>query len=139
MDIERVKGNEMFSARAAVRIEWVAVLKNRREQRGLKLIPEQTRALCRHEIHEFILTDEPGRRPGETVNRVAYLGFGVVKTGGILVVGDKMMTGDLAVGKLIGFDQTHMPNHMNIVLFSEQMLTGEEHGFVPGQIMIIGD
>ncbi len=127
----------MYSVKADIRIELVALLKGRREHRELKLIPEQTRAVCRNEIHEFIVTDERDHHPGDTVNRIAYLGFGEVKTGGLLAVGDMVRIDGQEVGKLVGFDRTHLPSHMNIILFSSKMLTGEEHGFSPGQVMII--
>ena len=51
----------------------VTVLDSTHEQRGLKLIPTYSRALQKNSIHELIATDETGKRPGDTANKIAYL------------------------------------------------------------------
>lgn len=105
---------------------FVAVMKNKREQRGLQLIHPNTRAIRRHEIHEFMVTDESGAAPGGTVNRIAGLGFVEFTAGGILAQGDVLMVGESIIGEIIGFDESHMPNHQNILVRSPELRSGIE-------------
>ena len=106
----------------------VAVSEREHEARGLVLVPQRTRCLCRHEIHELIVTDETGKGPGDTVDRVAYLGFFELTTGGLLIQGDELVIGGTDIGRVIGFDATHMPNHYNIVIEGWTRLTGKDRG-----------
>jgi hypothetical protein len=91
------------------------------DSRGLKLISPKSRALLKHEIHELILTDEQDAGPDSTVNRISTLGFFEVDNGGIVVVGDKIAVDGRVIGEIAGFDVTHMPNHINIVLKSNKL------------------
>ncbi len=129
--------DEMYGDKADIGLALKVVMRGRRETREFELIGEQTRTLCRHEVHEFILTDEEGQGPGGIVNRCAYIGFAEVLDGGLIAVGDRLEAGGLLIGTVVGFDYNHMPNHMNIVLHSENMRTGEELGFRPGQSMVL--
>jgi hypothetical protein len=94
------------------------------ERRGLRLIAPRTRALLSSQIHELVLTDEPNAAPNHTVDRVFILGFMEVKTGGIVAVGDSVSVAEKVIGHVAGFDETHMPNHMNLVIVAKQ-LTGQ--------------
>jgi hypothetical protein len=96
--------------------ELVALVDLTLESRGLELIVPRSRAVLVNEIHELILTDEKDAGPGKIVNHVSVIGFFEVKTGGIIVVGDKVSAGNKIIGEIAGFDFTHMPNHMNIVI-----------------------
>ena len=107
---------------------FVAVLKDHREGRGLQLIRPATRAIRREEIHEFILTDEPDAGPGSVVNRVSYVAFAEFTKGGMLVEGDRVVVNGESIGEIAGFDETHMPNHQNIVVRGPKRLTGRELG-----------
>jgi len=49
-------------------------------------------------------------------NRVTVLGFFEVETGGIILIGDQASLDGAPIGEVVGFDQTHMPNHMNILV-----------------------
>ena len=107
---------------------FVAVLKDHREDRGLQLIRPATRAIRREEIHEVILTDEPDAGPGGEVNRVSYVAFAEFAKGGLLVEGDRVVVNGESIGEIAGFDETHMPNHQNIVVRGPKRLTGRELG-----------
>ena len=118
----------------------VAVLEGRLEDRGLQLISPPSRAVLRHEIHELILTDETEAGPGGKVERIAYLGFFEVAEGGIIRAGDAVIIAGRKVGVIAGYDETHMPNHLNIILKDEQRITGSELGIELGdEIMIKGE
>lgn len=115
----------------------VAVLEGRLEERGLRLIQPVSRVLQAGSIHELIGTDEPGAGPGATVDRIAYLGFFEVKGGGVVVVGDSVSVGGKYVGKVVGFDETHMPNHQNVVISMVQRASGADLGVRLGSRVVM--
>lgn len=104
------------------------VLRGSLEDRGLRLIKPISRAIRAGEIHELVATTEETALPGEMVNRIAYLGFVEFANGGVLVAGDTIRIGGLATGVVAGFDETHAPNHLNIVV----RLPGGKSGFELG-------
>lgn len=127
------------SKKADVAAELVVILSTKREDRGLKLITPHTRAVLRNEIHEFIITDEEEARPTATVNRVASLCFAEIKKGGVIAWGDKVIVEGRLMGEIVGFDETHMPNHMNVIIRANERKSGFELGVALGQKMIITD
>ena len=96
------------------------------KKRGLQLIPSYTRALLKNEIQELIITDEKKAGPRKKVNNISYLGFVRIEEGGIVAVGDKAYLEGIIIGEVAGFDETHMPNHWNIVIKSSKKATGIE-------------
>lgn len=106
----------------------VVILRGRLENRGLSLIAPISRAVQKNEIHELIVTDEAGAGPGSRVDRIAYAGFVEIISGGILLAGDELICGGKSLGKIAGFDETHLPNHLNIVLQAGERLDGVERG-----------
>lgn len=115
----------------------IAVLRTSRVDRGLKLIAERTRCIRRSDIHEFIITNESDPRPGGAVDRIGYLAFVEFETGGVIAAGDVMSIDGRDVGQLVGFDETHAPNHMNIVIRSEDRTAGLARGIELGQSVIL--
>lgn len=110
--------------------ELVAVLDLKLDGRGLKLILPRSRAIKRGEIHEVIITTEDAS-PGEEVGYAVYVGFWEASVGGIVEVGDELWIGGKRIGVLLGFDETHFPNHLNMV-FRGEPLTGKERGLSLG-------
>ncbi|MBO8168021.1 MAG: hypothetical protein H0Z35_02405 [Thermoanaerobacteraceae bacterium] len=110
----------------------VVVLDGRLEERNLQLIAPISRAVLQGEIHELILTDEPEVGPKKKVNKIAYLGFFEVSQGGVMVVGDELSVAEKKVGTVAGFDETHMPNHLNIIIATDQRVSGLERGLELG-------
>jgi len=115
----------------------VVVLDGRYDERGLKLITQPSRCLLKNEVHEMILTDETVK-PGDTVNRIAYLGFFVVGESSVIVAGDEVKVAGKVVGKIAGFDETHMPNHYNIVIGSSERISGNERNLQLDDEVVIG-
>ena len=105
----------------------VAVLSNKFEKRGVKLIPQPSRAVLKNEIHELMLTDEAAA-PNDTVDSIFCLGFFEVACPGVIVMGDTLTVADRPIGTVAGFNGDHMPNHLNIVIHSTAPKTGEEMG-----------
>jgi len=106
---------KVYGDRRPVLGEVVALLHITFEKRGLKLIEARSRATPINEIHELMITNEEAA-PGGGANRVSAIAFFEVKCGGVIVVGDKVSIGGKALGDLAGFDMTHMPNHMNVLV-----------------------
>lgn len=105
----------------------VAVLNWSHDNRQLKLMYPASRCVLKNEIHELVLTNEKAK-PGDIVNKVSYIGFFEVTKGGVVLQGDEVFIGNQRVGEIVGYDETHMPNHMNLVIFSNTLKTGREKG-----------
>ncbi len=115
----------------------VVVLDGKYEDRGLQLIPQPSRCLIANEVHELILTDE-NKGPGDTVDKIAYIGFFVVRESTVITVGDEVKINGQLIGKIAGFDETHMPNHYNIVLYGEERISGNERNLNLDDEIVIG-
>jgi hypothetical protein len=114
-----VFGMNPYVSKSAVVGRVVAVLRGVTDRRGLYLTEYRSRAVPAGQIHELMVTDE--QAPVEsTVNRVALIAFFEVTEGGVLLIGDRVTIGGKQVGELAGFDETHMPNHLNICLRGER-------------------
>ena len=129
------KHNPYFAKRPVLG-KVVVVLDGVYENRGLSLIKPPSRALKRSEIHELILSDEQCS-PGDTVNKIAYLAFVEILQGSVIVQGDVVIIGRQEVGTIAGYDETHMPNHLNIVLKGNRV-TGRELAIDVDATVVIG-
>lgn len=109
----------------------VVVLDGHLTGRGLSLIKPPSRALQQHEIHELILTNEEAV-PGATVQEVWYAGFFEVLAGGMAIVGSQVAVDGKEIGVLAGFDETHLPNHLNIIIKTSRPATGAEANLALG-------
>jgi len=121
-----------------IRSSVVAVLKAVRDERGLVLIPQRTRCFRSQDIHEILLTDELGAGPGVTVNRVASIAFVGFEQGGVVAEGDVLTKDSLVIGEVVGFDETHAPNHINIVVRNSNRASGIELGIQLREKLIFG-
>jgi len=117
-----------YAAKRAVTGKLAVILRGKLEQRGLELIPAISRAVQKHEIHELIVTDDAGAAPGKKVDKIAYLGFVEIGEGGVLVAGDELSCQGKVLGRIVGFDETHLPNHLNIVVHAVSRADGVESG-----------
>jgi hypothetical protein len=105
--------------------EVVYVLHQEATERRMRLEQIYSRAVLRSEIHEIITTAEAGG-PGQTVDVVSYVAFFEVSQGGVLRVGDVVRIGDHMIGELAGFDLTHYPNHLNLVVRAASARSGKD-------------
>lgn len=126
-----------YAKKKPLRGNLLVVLDGKYEERGLKLIPQPSRCLLADEVHELILTDE-SKGPGDIVDKIAYLGFFVVRESSVVVVGDEVKVDGSIVGRIAGFDETHMPNHYNIVIYTEKRVSGNERDLEIDDKVIIG-
>ena len=115
-----------YAANRRVEGEVVTVLDSTHEARGLKLISTFSRALKKNSIHELIATDELDKKPGDIANRIAYLAFFEVTRGGCVIVGETLFVNGKPIGQILGFDETHEPNHLNIIIGVKKRQTGPQ-------------
>ncbi len=114
-DLKRMTPS-VYGERRPVEGVVVALLHIAFDDRDLKLIQTKSRTLRHEDIHELMITDEEEAAPGGGANRVRALAFFEVEKSGLIVVGDKVTVEDNDLGTLAGYDETHMPNHMNILV-----------------------
>lgn len=95
----------------------------RRANRGIVPILQKTRCVCAGSVHELIVYVQANPESG-VIDETGYIGFAEFLTGGVLRCGDKVYRNAEYLGELAGFDETHMPNHLNILLRCTQMATG---------------
>ena len=129
-------GTRGEAVRVPLEARFVGVLNNRNDGRGLVLINAHTRCVRRYDIHEFIVTDEPTAAPGATVNGVHYIGFAELQAGGVLAEGDAVRIGGEIIGSIAGFDESHFPNHYNVVIRGPRRVTGVELAQKPGDLIV---
>jgi len=135
---EKLITGSLCSKKALVRGRVVAVMDAKLSHRGLQLIISPTRALLSGEIHELIVTDEEDAGSGKVVNRIAYIGFFELEKGGVVAKGDKVTLKRKSIGEIVGFDETHAPNHLNIIIKSSKRKSGKELGVELGDRLTIG-
>ena len=133
----RINVDKAFVKKKTIRGQIVAVLDLVLPERELHLITPHSRALKKYEIHELFITNDPNAKPGDTIKGATYICFFEVIEGGISLVKDKVIINGLNVGEIIGFDETHMPNHLNIVCYSKIRKTGKELGLNIGDEVFI--
>jgi hypothetical protein len=112
---------DVYGDRRPVSGEVVALLHVYFEDRGLKLIETKSRAMQRGEIHELMITDEQEAAPGGGASRIRAVAFFEVEAGGLAVVGDEVTISGRPLGTLAGYDLTHMPNHMNVLVKTQSV------------------
>jgi|SRR5690554_470171 len=127
-----------YFAKVSLKGKLVVILDGEYPNRGLSLIPQPSRAICRNDIHELILTDSDAG-PGDTVDPIAYLGFMEFQQGGVMVAGDKVIIDGEEVGYISGFDETHMPNHLNIVVKGRRISGRQRNLKLEQQVEFIKD
>ena len=125
----------VYGERRQVEGEVVALLHVSFQDRGLRLIETKSRAVRLNEMHELMITDEDAA-PGGGADRVRAIAFFEVSRSGLIVVGDRVSVGAKPLGVLAGYDETHMPNHMNMVvkapsLDEPEMRVGDKVRFKP--------
>lgn len=106
----------------------VLVYRHRRVSRRMELSPFSTRCVRRGEVHEIVVTADDRADGDPIVADVAYLGFAEFQDGGVLVVGDEVMWREERLGSVLGFDLSHAPNHLNVIVATSAPTSGEDLG-----------
>lgn len=124
---------DFFHAKRPVQGVVVVVLDGYLDNRALSLIQPISRAYPQHGIIELIATDEPSAAPGKSVQAIAYLGFVELLTSGVIVAGDEVVARGEVVGTIAGYDDTHMPNHQNVIVSVTKRVSGKDLGWRVGE------
>src|SRR5438045_2575549 len=82
-----------YVARRAASGQLVALMDGQVEARGFQLVGYPTRGLRAGELHELVVTDEPGLETSARIDRVAYQGFVEITQAGVAVRGDRLVIG----------------------------------------------
>lgn len=93
------------------------------DDRGMRLSPSGSRCIPVGQIHELVTTTDRPTNAGDIVDNVGFLGFVEFKDPAMLCRGDEVWLGDLRIGTLAGFDESHFPNHYNILIRSDRLWT----------------
>ncbi|PKW16742.1 DUF6917 domain-containing protein [Saccharopolyspora spinosa] len=112
-----------------MRLNWVAVMDHTRHDRAIEPAKWATRCISAGEVHEFI---NVGPSPRYPVDHVEYYGFAAFETSGVLAVGDALVCDGRNLGTISGFDETHMPNHYNILVEGAHLRNGHTLGLTAG-------
>ena len=107
----------------------VKVLVHSRDDRGMRLEEFASRCVRQGEVHELVTTDHAVDDP--RIDRVGFLGFTEISHGGVIDRGDEVHIGGEYVGKVLGFDACHFPNHYNILIHRDAPVTGEQIALTP--------
>lgn len=109
----------------------VKVLVHRREDRGMVLEGYASRCVRQGEVHELVTTDHTQTSPGTRIDRVAFLGFAEISCAGVIDRGDQVWINDRRIGRVLGFDACHVPNHYNILISADVPQSGLDLGLEP--------
>ncbi|MBJ7311267.1 Gfo/Idh/MocA family protein [Rugamonas sp. CCM 8940] len=104
----------------------VKLLRHSSHARGMTLIEARSRCVRAGELHELVSTDQAGLGSGDRVDRVGFIGFMEATGAGVIDVGDTFHIGDQAIGVVLGFDECHFPNHYNILISTDRLLTASD-------------
>lgn len=118
----------MSEWKSAVGGRLVKLLSHTRTDRGMTLAPYATRCLLRGEIHEIVTTDQHGAAAGDRIDRVGFVGFAELERGGVVERGDVALAGGRPFGRVLGFDDCHFPNHLNVLVEADRLLTADDLG-----------
>ncbi|MFE9424010.1 Gfo/Idh/MocA family protein [Kitasatospora sp. NPDC006697] len=109
---------------------------HRRTDRGMVLSPWASRCVRAGEVHELVTTtDRPGST-GDRVDAVGFLGFAEFRTATVVERGDQVWADGRLLGVVAGFDECHYPNHYNILIDTDRLLTGEDVDLRAGHTVV---
>ncbi|WP_306317854.1 MULTISPECIES: Gfo/Idh/MocA family protein [unclassified Streptomyces] len=125
--IGRVKETRLrMSPKDPAAARMVKLLYHRREDRGMVLSPWRSRCVRAGEVHELVTTVDRPAHAGDVVDRVGFLGFAEFPVGAVIERGDLVTGPGGPLGRVAGFDECHAPNHYNILIDTDRVLTAED-------------
>jgi predicted dehydrogenase len=112
-----------MSSKGAATARVVKLLYHSRDDRGMRLSEWRTRAVRVGEIHELVTTTDAPVDPGDRVYRVGFLGFVEFSSPTVIGRGDEVYVDDRRIGTVAGFDECHFPNHYNILIDTDAVVS----------------
>lgn len=135
--IARAKERRLrMTAKSPVDTTVVKLLFHARTDRGMTFSPWLSRCVPAGQIHELVTTTDRPSRPGDRVDRVGFLGFTEFRAPAVVERGDEVWLGErLRLGVVAGFDECHAPNHYNILIGTDRLLTAGDVDLRPGDLV----
>jgi hypothetical protein len=128
---------DFFHAKRDVPARVAVVLDGHLENRNLQLIQPMSRAYPEKTIIELIATDDPEAKPGSVVQPIAYIAFVEIEKSGVILAGDEVVWNGTTIGTIAGYDDTHMPNHQNVIVSVTKRISGKELGLSVDDTIVI--
>lgn len=119
-------------AKDPVSTRVVKLLFHSLDGRGMTFSPWLSRCVPAGQIHELVTTTDRPARPGDRVDRVGFLGFTEFRAPAVIERGDEVWLGQRRLGTVAGFDECHAPNHLNILIDADRLLTAGDVDLRPG-------
>ncbi|WP_435612784.1 Gfo/Idh/MocA family protein [Streptomyces sp. bgisy159] len=113
-------------AKDPVGARLVKLLFHRRTDRGMRLSPWRSRCVRAGDVHELVTTTDRPATTGDRVDHVGFLGFAEFPAGTVIERGDLVTGPGGPIGRVAGFDECHAPNHYNILIDTDRVLTAED-------------
>jgi hypothetical protein len=136
---QKLSTKSFFHSKIEMKGKVVVVLDGKMENRNLNLIIPPSRAFKKHDIIELIGTDDENAAPGNNVDQIAYIGFVEILNSGVVLVGDEVKCNEKVIGTIIGYDDTHLPNHQNVIVKVDTRIPGKDLGLkLENEIIITG-
>ncbi|MCL2897124.1 DUF6917 domain-containing protein [Brenneria tiliae] len=118
--------SESIGNKVIVSGQIVKKLFHKQNDRGMTLIEFSSRCVRRGEIHELVTTTHHSLKPRDLIDKVGFIGFIEIKNPGVIEKNDLVFAGESYVGRVIGFDECHFPNHYNILIESDQLFCAND-------------
>lgn len=115
----------------------VAIVGGQEEPLTVTLMMEATRALHQGCVYELVYTGADAR-PGNRVTGGSTLGFFEVRQASVAVVGDDVRVRGSVLGEIAGFDGSHLPDHLHVVVGGKLSGDSLAWGFSLGDKVVIG-
>lgn len=120
-------------SKAPVTARLTKLLFHRRTDRGMTLSPWASRCVPAGAMHEIVTTTDHGdQSAGARIDAVGFLGFACFEEATVLERGDEVWAAGKRIGRILGFDECHAPNHYNVVVATDRLLTAEDLDLRPG-------
>ncbi|MBF4622770.1 Gfo/Idh/MocA family oxidoreductase [Clavibacter sp. VKM Ac-2872] len=126
-----------MASKLDVETRVIRTLFHETDRRGMVLGQQGSACFSSGEIHELVVTTDCTDIAGGTVDHVGYLGFIEFRAGAMITRGDTFWYDGACLGEFAGVDESHMPNHLNIILRSERVITAEDVDLRPGDAIVI--
>ncbi|WP_128428106.1 Gfo/Idh/MocA family protein [Streptomyces cyaneus] len=120
-----------------VRTSVVRLLFHETVRRGMLLAHAGSACIRAGDIHELVVTREDTDVAGARIDHVAYLGFIEFLDPAMLTRGDTFWIGDRKLGVFAGYDESHLPNHLNLILSADRLVTAEDIDLRPQDVIIV--
>jgi hypothetical protein len=122
----KLTSKDFFHSKVEVKGRVAVVLKGSLKNRGLNLIAPISRVFKKYDVIELIATDEVSAVPGGNVDSISYIAFVEIMNSGVILVDDPVLCNGIEIGKIAGYDDTHLPNHQNVIVKVAEKRSGEE-------------